>query len=112
MLRSETTVAGMTQADRLASYAILWTEHDNPMAWLQAGEALSAVLLGATVAGRAVSPISDSGAAMSKHRTEVARHAADLVLAGADLGRQRPTASIGTLANRLRPHRSINGPTT
>jgi nitroreductase len=45
--------------DRSALYALIFTDEDNPMAWLRAGEALSAVLLTATAAGLATAPISD-----------------------------------------------------
>jgi nitroreductase len=46
-------------ADRYARYAILFTDTDDPLAWLAAGEALSAVLLTATMHGLAISPMSD-----------------------------------------------------
>ncbi|NUR50739.1 MAG: nitroreductase [Hamadaea sp.] len=40
-------------------YAVLFTDEDTPSAWLRAGQALSALLLAATAAGLAGSPISD-----------------------------------------------------
>ena len=46
-------------ADRYAVYAVLFTDGDRPRDWLVAGEALSAVLLTATAAGLATSPMSD-----------------------------------------------------
>jgi hypothetical protein len=46
-------------ADRYARYAVLFTDTDSPGAWLTAGEALSAVLITATMARLAVSPMSD-----------------------------------------------------
>jgi hypothetical protein len=46
-------------ADRFASYAVLFTDGDGPRDWLTAGQALSAVLLTATVEGLATSPMSD-----------------------------------------------------
>ncbi|GAA1819721.1 NAD(P)H nitroreductase [Luedemannella flava] len=51
--------AGPVLLDRCASYALFWGEHDDPASWLRAGEALSAVLLEATVHGLATSPISN-----------------------------------------------------
>ena len=45
--------------DRCATYAVLWGERDDPLSWLRAGEALSAILLEATVEELAVSPISN-----------------------------------------------------
>jgi len=45
--------------DAGAQYAVVFTDEDNPLAWLQAGEALSAVLLTATCLGLGTSPISD-----------------------------------------------------
>jgi hypothetical protein len=42
-----------------ASYAILFGADDNPLAWLRAGEALSAVLLTAVLDGIGSSPMSD-----------------------------------------------------
>jgi len=46
-------------SDRDARYAIVFTDGDLPHDWLIAGEALSAVLLAATVEGLATSPMSD-----------------------------------------------------
>jgi nitroreductase len=46
-------------ADRHARYAILFSDSDTPEGWLTAGEALSAVLLGATATGIAANPFSD-----------------------------------------------------
>lgn len=46
-----------TDAD--ARYAILFTDADDPRAWLAAGEALSAILLTATADGLAAAPMSD-----------------------------------------------------
>jgi hypothetical protein len=46
-------------ADRYARYAVLLAEEDTPTGWLAAGEALSAVLLTATLDRLAVSPMSD-----------------------------------------------------
>ncbi|NUR74443.1 MAG: nitroreductase [Hamadaea sp.] len=40
-------------------YAVLFSDEDGPAAWLRAGQALSALLLAATAAGLAGSPISD-----------------------------------------------------
>ncbi|HEX2355861.1 MAG TPA: nitroreductase [Micromonosporaceae bacterium] len=45
--------------DRGAAYAVLFGRDDEPAAWLRAGEALSAVLLTATVEGLSSAPISD-----------------------------------------------------
>jgi hypothetical protein len=45
--------------DRGAVYLVLFGESDEPRAWLQAGEALSAVLLTAVTLGLSVAPISD-----------------------------------------------------
>jgi len=45
--------------DNAASYAVLAGDSDEPVAWLRAGEALSAVLLTAVSADLAVSPMSD-----------------------------------------------------
>jgi nitroreductase len=45
--------------DHGALYAVIFTGEDNQMAWLRAGEALSAVLLTATAHGLATAPISD-----------------------------------------------------
>lgn len=45
--------------DHGATYALIFTDEDTPLAWLRAGEALSAVLLTATAAGLATAPISD-----------------------------------------------------
>ncbi len=45
--------------DHDALYAVIFTDQDDPAAWLRAGEALSAVLLTATAAGLSTSPISD-----------------------------------------------------
>lgn len=50
---------GLHPADESARYAVLFTDADAPIDWLVAGEALSDVLLTATVAGAAVSPMSD-----------------------------------------------------
>jgi hypothetical protein len=52
-------VASDQPADRFARYAVLFSDTDDPAAWLVAGEALSAVLLTATIERLAVSPISD-----------------------------------------------------
>ena len=46
-------------ADRHARYAVLFTDGDSPADWLTGGEALSAVLLAATMEWLAVSPMSD-----------------------------------------------------
>jgi nitroreductase len=54
-----TSAAGQPDADRAATYAILWGDDDERMSWLRAGEALSAVMLDATAAGLAMSPMSD-----------------------------------------------------
>ncbi len=45
--------------DRCACYAVLFTDSDDARSWLAAGEALSAVLLTATMHRLAVSPMSD-----------------------------------------------------
>lgn len=45
--------------DRGASYAVLYTDNDDPPAWLRGGEALSAVLLAALEHGVLASPMSD-----------------------------------------------------
>jgi nitroreductase len=45
--------------DRQATFAVLAGDHDTPRGWLQAGEALSAVLLTAVSDGLSVSPMSD-----------------------------------------------------
>lgn len=45
--------------DLRALYAIIFTDDDNPIDWLRAGEALSAVLLTATGEGLGTAPISD-----------------------------------------------------
>jgi nitroreductase len=47
------------ERDEAARFAILWGEGDGVVDWLRAGQALSAVLLEATVAGLAASPLSD-----------------------------------------------------
>jgi hypothetical protein len=47
-------------SDREARYAIIFTDGDAPQDWLIAGEALSAVLLTATMEGLATSPMSDA----------------------------------------------------
>lgn len=46
-------------ADREARYAVLFTDGDDPVSWLTAGEALSAVLLTATTVRLGTSPMSD-----------------------------------------------------
>jgi nitroreductase len=46
-------------ADRHARYAVLYTDGDGPADWLTGGEALSAVLLGATMERLGASPMSD-----------------------------------------------------
>ncbi len=45
--------------DVSAQYAVVFTDEDTQLAWLQAGEALSAVLLTATSLGLGTAPISD-----------------------------------------------------
>ena len=45
--------------DRQARFAVLAGDEDSPRSWLRAGEALSAVLLGAVHDGLSVSPMSD-----------------------------------------------------
>jgi hypothetical protein len=50
---------GLPPDDRFARYAVLLTDADEPVDWLVAGEALSAVLLVATAEGLATSPMSD-----------------------------------------------------
>ncbi|GAA1411938.1 Acg family FMN-binding oxidoreductase [Catellatospora coxensis] len=45
--------------DAGARYLVLYTDDDTPIAWLHAGQALSAVLLTATVHGLGSAPISD-----------------------------------------------------
>ncbi|MEV0135949.1 nitroreductase family protein [Dactylosporangium sp. NPDC050688] len=45
--------------DRFAEYLIVATTRDDPVDWLRAGEATSAVWLAATTLGLAVSPLSD-----------------------------------------------------
>jgi nitroreductase len=45
--------------DAGARYAVVFTDGDEPIDWLRAGEALSAVLLTATATGLATAPISD-----------------------------------------------------
>jgi Nitroreductase family len=47
------------QTDLRSLYAIVFTETDEPIDWLRAGEALSAVLLTATGEGLGTAPISD-----------------------------------------------------
>ena len=46
-------------ADNDAQYMVIFTEQDSPLAWIQAGEALSAALLTVTCLGLASAPISD-----------------------------------------------------
>lgn len=46
-------------SDHGALYALVFTDGDDTLAWLRAGEALSAVLLTATAAGLATAPMSD-----------------------------------------------------
>lgn len=53
------SAAGTELVDRRARYALLFTDADDPQAWLRAGEALSALLLAATMERLAVSPLSD-----------------------------------------------------
>jgi hypothetical protein len=50
---------GGAVADRYARYAVLLADDDEPAGWLAAGEALSAVLLTATLERLAASPLSD-----------------------------------------------------
>ncbi len=50
--------AGSTTHDSAAAYAILYGDADNPLDWLRAGEALSAVWLAATELGIGVLPLS------------------------------------------------------
>ena len=50
---------GLTLVDRHARYAVVFTDGDTQRDWLAAGEALSAILLTATVNGLATSPMSD-----------------------------------------------------
>jgi hypothetical protein len=45
--------------DSSAQYAVFFTDEDGPLDWIQAGEALSAVLLTATSLGLSGAPISD-----------------------------------------------------
>lgn len=45
--------------DQGALYAVIFTDQDEPIDWLRAGEALSAVLLTATSLGLATAPMSD-----------------------------------------------------
>jgi len=45
--------------DAAAQYAVFFTDEDGPLDWIQAGEALSAVLLTATSLGLSAAPISD-----------------------------------------------------
>jgi hypothetical protein len=45
--------------DASAQYAVFFTDGDDPLNWVQAGEALSAVLLTATSMGLSTAPISD-----------------------------------------------------
>jgi nitroreductase len=47
------------RTDHGALYALIFTDEDTPLAWLHAGEALSAVLLAATATGLGTAPISD-----------------------------------------------------
>jgi nitroreductase len=47
------------RTDRYARYAVLLTDHDTPTGWLAAGQALSAVLLTATLDRLAAFPISN-----------------------------------------------------
>ncbi|MGY0231989.1 Acg family FMN-binding oxidoreductase [Longispora urticae] len=54
-----TASMGEKVGDQAARYAILFTDNDDPTAWLTAGEALSDVLLTAVAADLAISPISD-----------------------------------------------------
>jgi nitroreductase len=51
--------AAVRPADRDARYALLFTDSDDAPAWLAAGQALSAMLLTATVERFAVSPMSE-----------------------------------------------------
>ena len=51
--------SGVDVSDRFARYVVIVTDGDLPQDWLTAGEALSAVLLTATVQGLASSPMSD-----------------------------------------------------
>jgi nitroreductase len=53
---SESPISG--GHDRAATYAVLYTDEDQPEAWLRAGEALSAVWLTATERGLSVLPLS------------------------------------------------------
>jgi nitroreductase len=48
-----------SHTDNGALYAVIFTNEDDPLAWLRAGEALSAVLLTATASGLGTAPISD-----------------------------------------------------
>jgi nitroreductase len=45
--------------DTAAAYAVVWGDTDEPTAWLRAGEVMSAVMLDATAAGLALSPMTD-----------------------------------------------------
>jgi len=55
----EHATAESSVADRTARYAVLFTDSDEPVDWLSAGEALSAILLTAAEEGLAASPMSD-----------------------------------------------------
>jgi hypothetical protein len=67
----ETASAGM-ETDLGATYGVIFTPDDTPMSWLCSGEALSAVLLTATVKGLGSAPISDV-TEVATSREEVAR---------------------------------------
>ncbi len=55
-----TTISDRSElVDRFAEYAVLFTDGDEPLDWIHAGEALSALLLTATSAGLASSMMSD-----------------------------------------------------
>ena len=56
---AEAVTGHSTVADRSARYAVLFTDSDEPVDWLAAGEALSAILLTAAEQGLAASPMSN-----------------------------------------------------
>ncbi|GIJ48103.1 NAD(P)H nitroreductase [Virgisporangium aliadipatigenens] len=116
-------------ADRFARYLIVHTENEDPVAWLDAGEALSAVLLTATVEGLSASPMSDlvevpASRQILRELLGGLGHAAIVVRVGITEHR-RPTATtprrgtddaVDTTERRLSapqvPAREATGPTT
>jgi nitroreductase len=98
--------------DRYARYLVLFTDGDQPLDWLHAGEALSATLLTATAAGLASSMISDLievGSARETLRRTLGGIGWPMIVVR--VGYQSPdTAPIGTAPRR--PPADIIAPTT